>query len=248
MGNIRFSTLEKSFNIGYRKINSDLFTLNNNVLNSPNINLSTQRELGIKYISKNLTNEPKLLTKPMEDNSRRAWLLFLSSNNYYLYMLLGVYKNLLDVRTKYPIYCCVTEEVSDETKAILRTIGLNLIELDTSIIGDSLRESIKEKTCEHYFQAFTKLTILDTDIEKIFDKIVYLDTDVQIYENIDDIFEYPHMSAIEDLAPAVRRTAEQYVIGKSIFCSGLFVWDFKENPGKGHEILMQLPLLDKNIS
>jgi len=178
---------------------------------------------------------------------RRAWLIFLNSSNYYLYMLLGLYKNLLDVKTKYPIYCGVTKNVNSQTRKILSTVGLNLIELDTSLFTPQLLKTTKSKTCEHYFQAFTKLALLNTDIEKMFDKIVYIDTDVQVLKNIDDVFDYPHMSAIEDNAPSCDRLSTKYTLGCSKFCSGMFVWDFKNNPGKGREIILNLPKLDKRV-
>jgi len=182
------------------------------------------------------------------EEERRAWLLFLSSNNYYLYMLLGIYKNLLDVKTKYPIYCGVTQEVNFETRNILKTVGLNLIDLDTQIISADVIRAVKDNNSEHYFKAFTKLTLLDTQVEKMFDKIVYIDTDVEILENIDEVFDYPHMAAIEDVAPSSNKIKTPYTLGCSKFCSGMFVWDFKNNQGKGHEILLKLPELDKKIT
>ena len=182
------------------------------------------------------------------EKERRAWLIFLSSNNYYLYMLLGVYKNLLDTKTKYPIYCGVTPEVTVGTKNILRAVGLQLIELDTSIITPQFLNSVQAKNSEHYFKAFTKLTLLDTNVEQMFDKVVYIDTDVQVFDNIDDVFDYPHMAAIEDVAPSRGSCLTPYTLGCSKFCSGMFVWDFKNNPGKGHQILIELPKLDPKIS
>lgn len=179
---------------------------------------------------------------------RRAWFTFLSSNNYYLYLLLGLYKNLLDVKTKYPVYCGVTPEVNINTKNILKKVGLNIIELNTSIISQKVLSQVKSKNCDHYAAAFTKLTLLDLNIEQLFDKIVYIDTDVQVLKNIDDVFDYPHMAAIEDVAPSSNKIASPYTLGCSKFCSGMFVWDFKNNLGKGHDILIKLQNLDQKIT
>jgi len=178
---------------------------------------------------------------------KRAWLMFLSSSNYYLYLTIGLYKNLLDIQTKYPIYCGVTPDVDTRTRNILKTIGLNLINLDTSVISPTVLANSKHKNIEHYHQAFTKLTLFDTPVEKIFDKVVYIDTDVQVFENIDELFEYPHMSAIIDVYPWHDTTTTPYIEGCSKFCSGLFVWDFKNNPGKGHQIIQELPNLNPKI-
>lgn len=149
-------------------------------------------------------------------------MTFLSSNNYYIYMLLGLYKNLLDTKTKYPIYCGVTKEVSRDTRAILRKVGLKLIDLDTTVFSDKVIAN-SQQCCKHYAAAFTKLALLDTNIEKQFDKIVYIDTDVQVLANMDDLFDKPHMSAVADCAPAINKIANKYTVGCSIFCSGLFV-------------------------
>ncbi len=178
----------------------------------------------------------------------KAWLMFLSSNNYYIYMLLGLYKNLLDTNTKYPIYCGVTPNVNESTRTILKKVGLKLLDLDTSVIGTKTLENIKSKNSEHYYMAFTKLTLFDTKIEQLFNKVVYIDTDVQVFENIDDVFDYPHMAAIEDVAPSSNKIATPYHLGDSKFCSGMFVWDFKNNPGKGHEILIKLTELSSDIA
>lgn len=181
------------------------------------------------------------------EEERRAWMLFLSSSNYYVYMVLGLYKNLLDTQTKYPIYCGITSEVNSRIRRILKTIGLNLIELKPSAADAKILANMANKNNIFWAKAFNKLLLLDTPVEKMFDKIVYLDTDVQIFENIDDIFEYPHMAAIEDVAPSSTKLKTAYTLGCSKFCSGMFVWDFKNNPGKGHQILTSLPKLNSKI-
>lgn len=53
--------------------------------------------------------------------------------------------------------------------------------------------------------------------------MVYLDSDIGIYANIDELMLKPHMSAVEDGAPLPNREPGPYKIGDSIFCSGLFV-------------------------
>lgn len=178
---------------------------------------------------------------------RRAWLTFLSSNNYYIYLLLGLYKNLLDTSTKYPFYCGVTQEVNESTKAILKKVGINVIELNINSFSGAISKNITH-TIEHYKKAFTKLALLDTLVEEMFDKIVYLDTDISVLSNIDDLFDKLHMSAVADQAPVVDKIAQEYKPGNSIFCSGLFVWDFKHNKGVGHNIIENLNNLDMKIA
>lgn len=146
-------------------------------------------------------------------------MFFLSSNNYYVYMLIGAYYDMLKFKTKYPMYCAVTEEVSEKTLAILKQIGLNIIKISTSVI--SKKTSLAN--VPHYKAAFAKLAIIGAKIEQKFNKIVYLDSDMQFFDNIDELMDCPHMSAIADEWPSKNKIATKYHIGDSIFCSGLFV-------------------------
>ena len=181
----------------------------------------------------------------------KAWMLYLSSieNISYLYMIISIYKQLKDTNTKYPIYCGVTNKINESTRSILEKIGLNLLDLDTSKIDKAsiVKSNDKNNMCVHYKDALTKLAILNSNIEEKFDKIVYIDSDYLIYENMDELFDKPHMSAIEDQALWSNKISS-YHEGKSVFCSGLFVWDFKNNPGKGVEILGSLSKLNPKIA
>ena len=181
----------------------------------------------------------------------KAWMLYLSSieNISYLYMIISIYKQLKDTNTKYPIYCGVTNKINESTRSILEKIGLNLLDLDTSKIDKAsiVKRNDKTAMCTHYKEALTKLAILNSNIEEKFDKIVYIDSDYLVYENMDELFDKPHMSAIEDEAPSCNKLSS-YHEGKSVFCSGLFVWDFRNNPGKGIEILESLNKLNPRIS
>ena len=172
-----------------------------------------------------------------------AWMFFLNSNNYYIYMLIGAYYDLLKTKTKYPIYCAITADLNAKTKSILEQIGINTIEIDTDVISKTTTLA----NVPHYRAAFSKLAILGKDVEVNFDKIVYLDTDMQFFDNIDELMEKPHMSAIADEWPSKDKTKNEYHTGDSIFCSGLFVWDFKNNPGVGQNIIDNLSNLDKNV-
>ena len=160
----------------------------------------------------------------------KAWMLYLSSieNISYLYMIISIYKQLKDTNTKYPIYCGVTNKINESTRSILEKIGLNLLDLDTSKIEKAaiVDSNNKTKMCAHYKDALTKLAILNSNIEEKFDKIVYIDSDYLVYENMDELFDKPHMSAVEDELPAKKHSS--YKVGDSIFCAGLLVWDFNQ--------------------
>lgn len=177
-----------------------------------------------------------------------AWLFYLNSNDYYVNMLVSAYKDLQDTNTKYPVYCAITKNVNTDTRVILSTIGINLIELNTELIDNCkfIKSQKYKESLDWYKKAFYKLAILATNFETAFDKIVYLDTDIQIFKNIDNIMEKPHMSAVINRAP--ESTLENYQLGRSNFCTGLFVWDYKNNPGLGDKLLRSLNSLDECIT
>lgn len=144
------------------------------------------------------------MSKANQEKINRAWVTFLSSNDYYIYMLLGLYKDLLDTNTKYPVYCGVTAQVNSDTRKILQAVGIKLIELDTSVFDTRIIQN-SQQTCKHYAAAFTKLALLDTSIENQFNKIVYIDSDTHVIENMDDLFDKPHMSAVRDNWPGTSK-------------------------------------------
>lgn len=184
----------------------------------------------------------------------RAWLTFLSTDNYYLYMLLGLYKCLKDLNTIYPFYCAITKDISKKTKNILNTIGIKTIELDTSSVINKANEKLlinvqtRNDVRIHYYKAFGKLALFDMPMNNYFDKVVYLDTDIRFFENVDFLFEYEHMSAIPDMGPYVIKIGYPYMPGDSKFCSGLLVWDYQSHPNEGHKIIEILPRLNPDVA
>ena len=154
-----------------------------------------------------------------------AWVTLLSTNNEYLYLVLKLKEDLKKVNTKYPLYVGLTSNINEQTRAVLSAAEIKVFNLNENEIKNSsfYKESIRLGMCEKYVQATLKLQILK---EKRFNKMVYIDSDMQINENIDDLFEHEHMSAVENGLPG--KLPSSYKIGDSIFCAGLFVWDFNQ--------------------
>jgi len=246
-GNIRFESLESMFKIADRNINNSTFVLTKEILNPPNISYSKLLANSMNYLSTNLNSTPKTLSTinanklNWQANNKKAWMLFLSSDNY-IYYVLNVYKSLLTHGTKYAVCCGYTDEVSQNTIDILNACGIITFKLDTKNI---IPNGISLKKISNWVKAFTKLGLFKNQLK--LDKMVYLDSDLGIYSNIDELFDKPHMSAVLDGAPLPNRKPGPYVIGDSIFCSGLFVWDFK-NTNDANKILKLLPKLPDNIA
>ncbi len=64
----------------------------------------------------------------METN-KYAYLTLLTTDNY-IYYILGLAQSLRDVGAKYPLYCCITKNLSSNTKQVLKDFNINTIELD----------------------------------------------------------------------------------------------------------------------
>ena len=154
-----------------------------------------------------------------------AWVTLLSTNNEYLYLVLKLKEDLKKVNTKYPLYVGLTSNINEQTRAVLSAAEIKFFNLNENEIknSDFYKESIRLGMCDKYLQATLKLQILK---EKRFNKIVYIDSDMQINENIDDLFDHEHMSAVEDELPAKKHWS--YKVGDSIFCAGLLIWDFNQ--------------------
>ena len=144
-------------------------------------------------------------------------MLFLSSDNY-VYYVLNTFKSLVDSGTKYPTYCGCTENVSQKTLDILEKCGIKtflLLDDDSSLLG------IKLHNITNWQKAFPKLLLWKNQLN--LNKMVYLDSDLYIYKNIDELFAAEHLSAVTDGAPCPQRGHGPYKLGDSVFCSGLIV-------------------------
>lgn len=117
------------------------------------------------------------------------------SNDSYLLGVLCLKKSLDLVNSKYPLYILLTNEVSEEVedklnKYQIKTIRKDKINLPSSIIN---KNNSAEKSRWNY--TFDKLNIFEL---VQFDKLVFIDSDIYIRKNIDNLFDMPHMSAVID--------------------------------------------------
>lgn len=112
----------------------------------------------------------------------------------YLNGALCLYESLKHVGAKYMFTVLVTGDVSDKSKSKLKKYGINVIESNGRI---DVPEYIKEKNIKgnmpHWNKCFDKLLIFEL-VE--FDKLIFLDSDMFIIENIDHLFEKDNMSAV----------------------------------------------------
>ncbi len=142
----------------------------------------------------------------------RSWVLLLTSNNYIDGVITTV-KTLQSTNTQYPISILVTKDICIENIRILLSLGLHIFlvnKIKPTNSGDEVA-LIDLETFEQpgFHAALSKFYIYNLTF---FDKIVYLDSDIWVLKNIDDLFEKPNYSAINNGCGI-----------EDLFCSALIV-------------------------
>lgn len=127
------------------------------------------------------------------NNEKRTWLTLLT-NDGYLYGVVGLYFSLQEVGTKYPFHCIVTTNLSDETISFLHKIGVQTIMVEPGYVSPSAYEQQVGSGKFKYQSVVSFHTKMKMYSFTQFDKIVYLDGDMLVFQNIDELFEKPHLS------------------------------------------------------
>ena len=120
---------------------------------------------------------------------RYSYVTALTTDNYFP-GLCSLSHSLKKANTQYPLSVIVPTNLSDKTKQLISQRDIQLIELDPVVIDDNLLQQNLEK---NWNNTFFKLSVFNLTQ---FDKVVYLDLDMIIKRNIDELFEAPHMSCV----------------------------------------------------
>lgn len=145
---------------------------------------------------------------------KNAYITLMSTNNY-LYGCIGLMYSWKATNSKYPFYCVVTKDITKENIRILEAVGYKVI-VDDLYIPSSYLALLKkyEKTyeetgeCEIPFgnstadlnkngwqYGWTKLRIFNYTQ---FNKLLYIDADSYIIQNLDEMFDKPGWSTISE--------------------------------------------------
>lgn len=124
----------------------------------------------------------------------RIYLTVLSTENY-LEGVFVLYNSLKKINTKYPFGVFVSKDIKESTIKILEQQGILIIrDREENIICNRILEKNNKNIDFSYWNnTLDKLKIFNL-IE--FKKIVYLDSDMIVLKNIDELFEKKHMSAV----------------------------------------------------
>lgn len=117
-----------------------------------------------------------------------AYITLLSTLDY-LPGVLVLHASLRQVDAAYPLQVAVSTSIPAHVDTLLQQKGMAVIRLPASI---DIPAVFQEKS-GHWSHTFDKLHLFGLTA---FEKLVYLDSDMMVLANIDELFDKPHMSAV----------------------------------------------------
>lgn len=114
----------------------------------------------------------------------------MSTNDLFIPGTVTVVKSLKMSGTSYPICCMVSDEVSEENKQTLESLGCEVLVVPKIHSTSSGEEGDRFEIGKNWL-TFTKLNVFNL---LQFDKVVYVDADCIVLQNIDEMFEFEPLS------------------------------------------------------
>ncbi|XP_021291354.1 galactinol synthase 2-like [Herrania umbratica] len=190
-----------------------------------------------------------------EEVPNRAYVTFLAGNGDYVKGVVGLVKGLRKAGSVYPLVVAILPDVPKEHRDILESQGCIVREIQPVYPPANHTQF----AMAYYVINYSKLRIWEF-VE--YDKMVYLDGDIQVFENIDHLFDSPngYLYAVMDcFCEKTWANSPQYKIGYCQQCpekvhwpaklgsppppyfnAGMFV--FEPNPFTYHDLLQTLKI------
>ncbi|XP_074274437.1 galactinol synthase 1 [Silene latifolia] len=156
----------------------------------------------------------------LEKDSSRAYVTFLAGNGDYIKGVVGLAKGLRKVKSLYPLVVVILPDVPVEHREILRSQGCRVREIEPVYPP----ENQVQFAMAYYVINYSKLRIWNL-VE--YSKMIYLDGDIQVLENIDHLFEMPegYLYAVKDcFCEKTWKHTPQYQIGYCQQCPDKVKW------------------------
>lgn len=115
------------------------------------------------------------------------------STESYLLGALCMYKSLKNSNTKIALTVVVTDNISNDIIKILENEKINVVKKPKIKITNIADEQNKDSKFMYWNNTFDKLHIFELTQ---FEKIVYIDSDMLILNNIDELFKRENLSAV----------------------------------------------------
>lgn len=165
-------------------------------------------------------------TKPAVARPTRAYVTFLAGNGDYVKGVVGLAKGLRKVKAAYPLVVAVLPDVPEEHRQLLVAQGCIVREIEPIYPP----ENNTQFAHAYYVINYSKLRIWEF-VE--YEKMIYLDGDIQVYQNIDHLFDLPngYFYAVMDCfcEPSWSKTP-QYKIGYCQQCPDKVQWPAELGP------------------
>ncbi|XP_023635397.1 galactinol synthase 6 isoform X3 [Capsella rubella] len=147
--------------------------------------------------------------KVSSDGGKRAYVTFLAGNKDYWMGVVGLAKGLRKVKSAYPLVVATLPDVPEEHRQILVAQGCIIRDIEPVYPP----ENETGYSMAYYVINYSKLRIWEF-VE--YEKMIYLDGDIQVFSNIDHLFDTPrgYLYAVKDCFCEVSWSkTPQYKIG-----------------------------------
>lgn len=162
----------------------------------------------------------------MDVTTDRAYVTFLAGNGDYVKGVVGLAKGLRKVRSLYPLVVPVLPDVPEEHRQILKSQGCIVREIEPVYPP----ENQTQFSMAYFVINYSKLRIWEF-VE--YSKMIYLDGDIQVFENIDHLFDSQdgHFYAVKDcFCEQTWSHSTQYKIGYCQQCPNKVEWKAELGP------------------
>lgn len=129
-------------------------------------------------------NGSRIMDHQAEAGGKRAYVTFLAGNGDYVKGVVGLAKGLRKSKSEYPLVVAILPDVPIEHREILESQGCIVREIEPVYPP----ENQTQFAMAYYVINYSKLRIWEF-VE--YSKMIYLDGDIQVFENIDHLFDYP---------------------------------------------------------
>ncbi|XP_042385809.1 galactinol synthase 1-like [Zingiber officinale] len=154
----------------------------------------------------------------------RAYVTFLAGDGDYVKGVVGLAKGLRKVGSAYPLVVAMLPDVPESHRRLLAAQGCVLREIEPVYPP----ENQTQFAMAYYVINYSKLRIWEF-LE--YEKIMYLDADIQVYDNVDHLFDLPNGSFYAVMDCFCEKTwshTPQYRIGYCQQCPDRVAWPAAE--------------------
>lgn len=127
-------------------------------------------------------------------DKKYSYITVLTTENY-LIGVLALKECLNRLNSKYRLAVLINNNITEKTINILKSFDIDVIKIDKIEIPEQIKMQNAGTNYNRWSNTFDKLRMFSLTQ---FDKIVYLDSDMYIRKNIDELFDAEDMSAVID--------------------------------------------------